>query len=50
MFQGTQLEDKIMDNGYKLRGRNLILDCGKLKAELVKLLYAGGTKDTVFDL
>ena len=39
-----------MDNGYKLKGRKLILDWGKLKVELVKLPYAGGAKDTLFDL
>lgn len=39
-----------MDNGYKLRGRKLILDWGKLKVELVKLPYVTGAKDTIFDL
>ena len=39
-----------MDNRYKLRGRKLILDWGKLKVELVKLPYACGQKDPIFDL
>ena len=39
-----------MDNGYKLRGRKLILDWGKLKVELVKLPYGNGQKDPIFDL
>ena len=40
----------MMDNGYKLRGRKLILDWGKLKVELVKLPYGNGQKDPIFDL
>jgi len=39
-----------MDNGYRLRGRKLILDWGKLKVELVKLPNACSAKDPVFDL
>ena len=39
-----------MDNGYKLRGRKLILDWGKLKIELVKLPYGNAQKDPIFDL
>lgn len=42
--------DSMLDNGYKLRGRKLILNWGKLKVELVKLPYACGIKDTIFDL
>ena len=38
------------DDGYKLRGRKLILEWGKLKIEISKLPYGDKPKDPVFGL
>ena len=38
------------DGSYKLRGRKLILEWGKLKIEISKLPYGDGPKDPVFGL
>ena len=38
------------DDSYKLRGRKLILEWGKLKIEISKLPYGDKPKDPVFDL
>ena len=38
------------DDSYKLRGRKLILEWGKLKIEISKLPYGNGPKDPVFGL
>ena len=38
------------DDSYKLRGRKLILEWGKLKIEISKLPYRAKPKDPVFGL
>ena len=38
------------DDGYKLRGRKLILEWGKLKIEISKLPYLDSKDKLVFDL
>ena len=38
------------DDSYKLRGRKLILEWGKLKIEISKLPYGDKPKDPVFGL
>lgn len=42
MFDGIE--------GYKFRGRKLILEWGKLKIEISKLPYQNEVKDLIFDL
>ena len=43
-------ESFMEDDGYKLRGRKLILEWGKLKIEISKLPYLDGKDKLMFDL